>query len=121
MAFDVTAVEAAEGFAARVADRHGPVSALVNNAGNTVKKPLDAMTPADFQSVLDVHVSGAFALTRAFLPQIAAHGAGSVLFTASMASFLGIRSEEHTSELQSLMRNSYAVFCLKKKNKNNIY
>src|SRR3546814_1017545 len=29
----------------------------------------------------------------------------------------GIRSEEHTSELQSLMRISYAVFCLKKKNK----
>src|SRR3546814_1887168 len=30
------------------------------------------------------------------------------------------RSEEHTSELQSLMRISYAVFCLKKKNNNNI-
>src|SRR3546814_5156757 len=30
------------------------------------------------------------------------------------------RSEEHTSELQSLMRISYAVFCLKKKNKHNI-
>src|SRR3546814_3157948 len=30
---------------------------------------------------------------------------------------LGTRSEEHTSELQSLMRISYAVFCLKKKNK----
>src|SRR3546814_6034677 len=29
--------------------------------------------------------------------------------------FLGARSEEHTSELQSLMRISYAVFCLKKK------
>src|SRR3546814_7151349 len=29
----------------------------------------------------------------------------------------GERSEEHTSELQSLMRISYAVFCLKKKNK----
>src|SRR3546814_8939083 len=29
----------------------------------------------------------------------------------------GTRSEEHTSELQSLMRNSYAVFCLKKKTK----
>src|SRR3546814_9969490 len=28
----------------------------------------------------------------------------------------GSRSEEHTSELQSLMRNSYAVFCLKKNN-----
>src|SRR3546814_10213177 len=30
------------------------------------------------------------------------------------------RSEEHTSELQSLMRISYAVFCLKKKNKNTL-
>src|SRR3546814_5378368 len=30
------------------------------------------------------------------------------------------RSEEHTSELQSLMRISYAVFCLKTKNKNRI-
>src|SRR3546814_7682140 len=35
------------------------------------------------------------------------HGAGIELF----------RSEEHTSELQSLMRISYAVFCLKKKTK----
>src|SRR3546814_7847328 len=31
----------------------------------------------------------------------------------------GYRSEEHTSALQSLMRNSYAVFCLKKKNNYN--
>src|SRR3546814_4917174 len=30
-----------------------------------------------------------------------------------------LRSEEHTSELQSLMRISYAVFCLKKKNQHN--
>src|SRR3546814_4215983 len=33
------------------------------------------------------------------------------------AAFAASRSEEHTSELQSLMRISYAVFCLKKKNK----
>src|SRR3546814_10887196 len=32
-----------------------------------------------------------------------------------------VRSEEHTSELQSLMRISYAVFCLKKKNHTEIY
>src|SRR3546814_4359208 len=31
------------------------------------------------------------------------------------------RSEEHTSELQSLMRISYAVFCLKKKTKSNVH
>src|SRR3546814_6112939 len=34
---------------------------------------------------------------------------------------LAWRSEEHTSELQSLMRISYAVFCLKKKTKYNIH
>src|SRR3546814_10657863 len=34
---------------------------------------------------------------------------------------LRFRSEEHTSELQSLMRISYAVFCLKKKNSNKKY
>src|SRR3546814_2764880 len=37
-------------------------------------------------------------------------------YTRPSASHSG-RSEEHTSELQSLMRISYAVFCLKKKNK----
>src|SRR3546814_5997335 len=36
--------------------------------------------------------------------------------TGPLAAIPG-RSEEHTSELQSLMRNSYAVFCLKKKKK----
>src|SRR3546814_9659318 len=44
---------------------------------------------------------------------------GAALCTRCQGHFIGIddRSEEHTSELQSLMRISYAVFCLKKKNK----
>src|SRR3546814_1575124 len=41
-----------------------------------------------------------------------------VLFLAIYGAIAG-RSEEHTSELQSLMRISYAVFCLKKKKKLN--
>src|SRR3546814_2867828 len=46
-----------------------------------------------------------------------AGGAG-VADAAGLPGF-GNRSEEHTSELQSLMRISYAVFCLKKKKKQN--
>src|SRR3546814_3801045 len=42
-----------------------------------------------------------------------------VLGTMAGALFYGQRSEEHTSELPSLMRISYAVFCLKKKNNTN--
>src|SRR3546814_7606749 len=48
---------------------------------------------------------------------MAKRGDGDLAITAAcLASVVGglVRSEEHTSELQSLMRNSYAVFCLKK-------
>src|SRR3546814_8176255 len=38
-----------------------------------------------------------------------------VSFTADVAATRALRSEEHTSELQSLMRISYAVFCCQKK------
>src|SRR3546814_2989763 len=48
------------------------------------------------------------------LNQLVAARANHVIFTAA-----GLRSEEHTSELQSLMRSSYAVFCLKTKKNNN--
>src|SRR3546814_9811582 len=50
----------------------------------------------------------------------AALSAGNIGYANEVAGLLGVgaqygRSEEHTSELQSLMRISYAVFCLKKK------
>src|SRR3546814_4804599 len=51
------------------------------------------------------------------IDDVAPHVAGMKGQDIRLVSILaGIRSEEHTSELQSLMRISYAVFCLKKKN-----
>src|SRR3546814_7956066 len=47
-----------------------------------------------------------------------AHGKEIYALTAGIREELAERSEEHTSELQSLMRISYAVFCLKRKQKN---
>src|SRR3546814_2913997 len=49
------------------------------------------------------------------------HSVGTALPNAGFhlnGAITALRSEEHTSELQSLMRISYAVFCLKKKNRN---
>src|SRR3546814_6698306 len=46
---------------------------------------------------------------------IAALNLGEAVAAVEAARDVSFRSEEHTSELQSLMRNSYAVFCLKKK------
>src|SRR3546814_4145848 len=51
------------------------------------------------------------------LVPIFAAALGVVLLGESFELYHGLRSEEHTSELQSLMRISYAVFCLKKKNR----
>src|SRR3546814_8827089 len=48
------------------------------------------------------------------------NGGNGLSSRSSSNSAIGRRSEEHTSELQSLMRISYAVFCLKKKRKNKI-
>jgi gluconate 5-dehydrogenase len=92
VAHDVTRTAEAEAFAARVADEHGPVSLLINNAGNTIKRPLADMAVAEFEAVMETHVTGAFALSRAFLHQLKAHGAGNIIFTCSMASFLGVPS-----------------------------
>src|SRR3546814_4812196 len=47
-------------------------------------------------------------------PTVPYHGEETELLRESAHKFVQ-RSEEHTSELQSLMRSSYAVFCLKKK------
>src|SRR3546814_7898914 len=53
------------------------------------------------------------ALGAALRPRKASSAGGSL--RAAGYRIIGRRSEEHTSELQSLMRISYAVFCLKKK------
>src|SRR3546814_5772917 len=58
---------------------------------------------------------------RSHLGRYATAGLGLIITEATHVSAQAriTRSEEHTSELQSLMRTSYAVFCLKKINNNN--
>src|SRR3546814_6372737 len=53
-------------------------------------------------------------------PAVESHLAKYRKLVPSLALIHHLRSEEHTSELQSLMRISYAVFCLKKKKNKNL-
>src|SRR3546814_5783070 len=79
---------------------------------NTVAKAVQALRPLE-PAILTVHAAGG----RAMLEQAkATAGVGTKVVAVTVLTSLD-RSEEHTSELQSLMRISYAVFCLKK-NKN---
>jgi len=87
---DVTRFDAAQSLVERAAREAGPVTCLVNNAGIHLKKPAVETSPEEFQRVLNTHVVGAHALTRAVAPGMIERGHGSVLFTGSMASFFGI-------------------------------
>src|SRR3546814_3420351 len=61
-------------------------------------------------------------LRHAAVGELVATRVGGVAMGDAVGEGVRERSEEHTSELQSLMRISYAVFCLKKKNiKHNTY
>lgn len=87
--YDVSKTDQADAFVSDVLKQTGAIDILVNNAGNHCKKPIEDMSVADFESVLDVHVVGSFALTKALVPVMKQQGSGSILFTASMTAFLG--------------------------------
>src|SRR3546814_6915457 len=63
---------------------------------------------------LFIAMKGESADGHAFIDKAIAAGAAGIVCETPI-DHPHVRSEEHTSELQSLMRNSYAVFCLKKK------
>src|SRR3546814_6737841 len=88
-----------------------------------VKLQLPAAIPSIFTGLRNAAgLSVIGAIVGDFFFQQGSQGIGGLLRTYTLrlnmeSLFLAIiRSEEHTSELQSLMRSSYAVFCLKKKN-----
>src|SRR3546814_7067713 len=83
------------------------------------RPPRSTRTDTLFPYTTLVRSSAATARPRAgwrSAPTIWRHGSRSSLRTARSLTANACRSEEHTSELQSLMRHSYAFFCLKKKN-----
>ncbi len=86
---DLTDIAALGDFAARVEREHGPIDILVNNAGNTVKKPFESATLAEFDGVMDVHLRGPLELTRHVILRQLERGGGNILFMASMTSFIG--------------------------------
>src|SRR3546814_4638533 len=82
---------------------HGDVITI---GRNTLKYEAEASAGDDFEKTM-ILKPGQYG--AAFESQVQAATAS----TPPPASNKPLRSEEHTSELQSLMRNSYAVFCLK--------
>src|SRR3546814_10146699 len=78
------------------------------------EKPKISYQEIQFFPQYALDVEGQLGNNKTFLIANADSGLLAVLNSPLMWWFNWRRSEEHTSEIQSLMRNSYAVFCLKK-------
>jgi gluconate 5-dehydrogenase len=87
---DVNQLDQAPAFVAKVEQAHGPITCLVNNAGQNMKKPAVDTTTEDMEAIMRTHIFGAHALVRAVAPGMIERKRGSILFTASMASIFGI-------------------------------
>ncbi len=87
---DVTKLETAPALVDQAEKLAGPISILINNAGVHLKKPTTETTDVEFAAVIQTHVFGAFALTREAGRRMIERKSGSILFTASMASLMGI-------------------------------
>src|SRR3546814_9732433 len=95
-----------------------PYTTLVRScAGRPGNRRLGACGgPWTFYPISDVSSARKNALERAAMSETASFGYRDVEAAEKQGMVRAVfRSEEHTSELQSLMRISYAVFCLKKK------
>ena len=90
LAGDVTKLETAPALIDQAEKLAGPVSILVNNAGVHLKKPAVDTTDAEFASVIQTHVFGAFALSREAARRMVARKSGSIIFIASMAALMGV-------------------------------
>lgn len=68
----------------------GPIDVLVNGAGHNIRMPLVEYTQAEFDSLLHVHVRGAFLFCRAVGRQMQARRRGSIINIASILGHIGV-------------------------------
>ena len=71
-----------------LADFHH-IDAIVNNAGISLTRLLQDTTDEEWQTVLDVNLTGAFYVTRALLPQMISRGSGSIVNISSIWGMVG--------------------------------
>ncbi len=88
--FDVTDAEAIAAGLAVARERFGPVSVLVNNAGEAPSAPFEKTTQAMWSHVMAVDLGGVFNVTQAVLPDLKAFGTGArIVNIASTAGLTG--------------------------------
>jgi len=86
---DVRDFEMCKSVAKETIEKYGAINCLVNNAGVTANKPFLLMTPAEWHSVIDINLNGAFNMTKAVLFSMMKAG-GSIINISSTAAIMGM-------------------------------
>ncbi len=86
-AADVTKIEDVERLANEVESEFGKVDILVNNAGINIRGPIQQLTEADWDAVIDTNLKGPFLCARAIGPRMVSRGWGRVI---NLGSVLGV-------------------------------
>lgn len=95
---DMSRRDEAERLAKQSLEKMGRVDILVNNAGTNVPQPIDRITDADWDRVLEINLHSIMVLTRALVPQMKARRWGRIIHISSV---MGLISKEG--------RNAYSV------------
>jgi NAD(P)-dependent dehydrogenase (short-subunit alcohol dehydrogenase family) len=90
---DVTSAESVDALSAKVLDEFGRVDVLINNAGALTFGSFLEETDEQWDHMLEVNLTGARRVTRAFLPSMLAAGAGKVIFVSSNAAKKGFPND----------------------------
>lgn len=87
---DVTVLDDVERLAAEVEADFGPIDILVNNAGVNRRGPIETLSEADWDAVIDTNLKGPFLCSRAFGPRMCARGWGRVINMSSIFGSVGL-------------------------------
>ena len=89
MKISVTDVPAIEAAARDIFERYGQIDILVNNAGITRDKSLLKMSYIEWQSVIDINLSGVFNCTKTVVPYMIENKFGRIICTSSVVALTG--------------------------------
>jgi NAD(P)-dependent dehydrogenase (short-subunit alcohol dehydrogenase family) len=89
-AADVTKIDDVERLASEVERELGKIDILVNNAGINIRGPVQELTEADWDAVVDTNLKGPFLCARAIGPRMVARGWGRVINLGSVLGVIGL-------------------------------
>lgn len=87
---DITVREEVEAMTRTAIEAFGNIDILINSAGINIRGPIDELSPADFNKVMDVNVTGTWLCCRAVTPHMKQRRSGKIINLASTLGLVGV-------------------------------